>query len=367
MLLHEIAARMERQRTAVAQLATVVPSESDDGEMACLDRCLEELDVASRVLILDYYEGERRGRQTHRREMAERLGIGPNALRIRLHRIRRTLEGCLLRCLGDRETNGAPPSLQAGGRDDAYLLGGLPAEEAEALEELYFNDESVFEDVVLAEDDLIDEYLDGELPDDSRRVFEGRLQERPELMARLDARRRLTRALRRRVDSREIPRVGTRQIILGLAAAAAALFVSVRAFQDRPAAPHRVPVGPSVASGIAAPRASGETTAPSAPMVLLLGAGGVREKSSVPTVTIEPPASVLRLALPVRATSVRTLDVVIEDVDRGEVWKGPGRVTMDGSRAETDVPVSELAPGDYIVRFRGLPGGDEEAFFRVQR
>jgi DNA-directed RNA polymerase specialized sigma24 family protein len=119
MLLHEVAARVERQRTAVAQLATAAPSETDDGEMACLDRCLEELDAPSRALILEYYEGERRGRQTHRREMADRMGIGPNALRIRLHRIRRTLEGCLVRCLADRETNGAPPSLQTGGRDDA--------------------------------------------------------------------------------------------------------------------------------------------------------------------------------------------------------------------------------------------------------
>jgi hypothetical protein len=255
------------------------------------------------------------------------------------------------------------------GKWRAYLLGTLPAEEAEALEERYFTDESGFEEVVLAEDDLIDEYLDGELPEESRHVFEARLQERPELMARLDARRRLTRALRRRIDSREIPRVGGRQIFLGLAAAAAALFVSVRAFQERPAAPSRNVSGPSVATGIAAPRASGDAAAPAAPIVLLLGAGGVREKSTVPTVTLVPSASALRLVFPVPATPERALDVRIEDVDRGEVWKGAGRVTRDGSRAqaETDVPLSVLAPGDYIVRYRGLPGGDEEAFFRVRR
>jgi hypothetical protein len=255
------------------------------------------------------------------------------------------------------------------GKWRAYLLGGLPAEEAEALEERYFADESVFEDVVLAEDDLIDEYLDGELPEESRRVFEGRLQQRPELAARLDARRRLTRALRRRVDSREIPRVGTRQIVLGLAAVAAALYVSVRAFEERPAAPLRSPAGPGVATGIAAPRASGESAAASAPIVLLLGTGGVREKSTVPTVTLQIPASTLRLRLPARAISALALDVVIEDVDRGEAWKGSGTTTTEGGRtyAETDVPVSVLVPGDYIVRYRGLPGGDEEAFFRVRR
>jgi len=120
MLLHEIAAKLDRQRTALGHLAATVPTADDDeAEMACLDRCLDELDASSRALILEYYEGERRDRQAHRRAMAARLGIAPNALRIRLHRIRRTLETCLASCLGGRETNGPAASLLTGGRDDA--------------------------------------------------------------------------------------------------------------------------------------------------------------------------------------------------------------------------------------------------------
>jgi DNA-directed RNA polymerase specialized sigma24 family protein len=117
LLLHEVAARLERQRTALGELAKVPEAESRDAEMTCLERCLGEIDAEARSLILEYYEGERRDRQAHRREMAERLGIAPNALRIRLHRIRRSLEGCLMGCLGRGETNPRSPSLLTGGGD----------------------------------------------------------------------------------------------------------------------------------------------------------------------------------------------------------------------------------------------------------
>ncbi len=118
LLLHEVGARGDRQRAALSELSTR-PSAvvEDDAEMACLERCLQRLDGDSRALILEYYEGERRGRQEHRRVMAERLGIGPNALRIRLHRVRRLLEACLVGCLGEAETNGPMRSLPSGGRD----------------------------------------------------------------------------------------------------------------------------------------------------------------------------------------------------------------------------------------------------------
>jgi len=115
LLLREVATRAERQRGALAELAASGrPAAADDAEMRCLEHCLGQLDAVSRAQIVEYYERERRDRQKHRREMAERLGIAPNALRIRLHRVRRTLEECLLGCLRHsgsiRETNvPAPP------------------------------------------------------------------------------------------------------------------------------------------------------------------------------------------------------------------------------------------------------------------
>jgi RNA polymerase sigma factor (sigma-70 family) len=54
--------------------------------------CLAQLPAESRALILDYYEGEKSERICRRKQMAERLGIPQNSLRIRVHRIRERLQ-----------------------------------------------------------------------------------------------------------------------------------------------------------------------------------------------------------------------------------------------------------------------------------
>ena len=70
-----------------------------DMRQVCFDRCLEELGGESRNLILGYYEGEGRVKIDHRQELADNLKIPLNALRIRVHRIKRTLEDCITKCL----------------------------------------------------------------------------------------------------------------------------------------------------------------------------------------------------------------------------------------------------------------------------
>ena len=74
-----------------------------DQRLRCFDRCLEALAPESRMLILEYYEGEGRTKIEHRQELAERLHIPLNALRIRVHRIRGNLEQCIQRCLGNMQ------------------------------------------------------------------------------------------------------------------------------------------------------------------------------------------------------------------------------------------------------------------------
>lgn len=58
-----------------------------------LERCLERLPRATRDLVLRYYAAAER--ISGRRALADELGIGLNALRIRMHRLRVTLETCL--------------------------------------------------------------------------------------------------------------------------------------------------------------------------------------------------------------------------------------------------------------------------------
>ena len=72
---------------------------SADTRLRCFDDCLESLPPESRQLIIDYYQEERRAKIELRQELANRLHIPLNALRIRAHRIRTSLEQCITTCM----------------------------------------------------------------------------------------------------------------------------------------------------------------------------------------------------------------------------------------------------------------------------
>jgi DNA-directed RNA polymerase specialized sigma24 family protein len=87
--------------TAGALAAPVAPvDEDDEGLWACFDRCLGALDAGQRELVLEYYEWGRRQRIGRRQELCRRLGLTVNAMRIRAHRIRASLERCVRDCMG---------------------------------------------------------------------------------------------------------------------------------------------------------------------------------------------------------------------------------------------------------------------------
>ena len=69
-------------------------------EFECLDKCLAQLPPADRELILLYYQQDQ-PKIDYRRELARRYGVAPNALRVRVHRIRAVLHACIKKCLQD--------------------------------------------------------------------------------------------------------------------------------------------------------------------------------------------------------------------------------------------------------------------------
>jgi hypothetical protein len=66
-----------------------------------------------------------------------------------------------------------------------YLLGGLSEQERTRLEEAFFADDSKFEAVELAEDELIDAYVRGEFSTEEQEQFEIRLRISPRLIERV--------------------------------------------------------------------------------------------------------------------------------------------------------------------------------------
>jgi RNA polymerase sigma factor (sigma-70 family) len=67
--------------------------EEQDPRLELIRQCLERLPEDQRTLVLQYHQGEH-NIQT-RKDLAERLGLPLNALRIRVHRIRKKIEECV--------------------------------------------------------------------------------------------------------------------------------------------------------------------------------------------------------------------------------------------------------------------------------
>jgi DNA-directed RNA polymerase specialized sigma24 family protein len=99
---------MERRREGVRHepleaevAAPPVPADLDRTEARheCFDECLHGLPPEDRELILAYYREDRHAKIDARRDLAGRLGIPLNALRIRAYRIRERMEREIVRCI----------------------------------------------------------------------------------------------------------------------------------------------------------------------------------------------------------------------------------------------------------------------------
>ncbi|MGA9673284.1 MAG: hypothetical protein WBQ94_29100 [Terracidiphilus sp.] len=73
--------------------------ESDNLRQACLERCLNALPPAKRTLVIRYYRSDKREKIDGRQLLAEELGIGLNALRIQVFRLRNALRRCVENCV----------------------------------------------------------------------------------------------------------------------------------------------------------------------------------------------------------------------------------------------------------------------------
>lgn len=76
-----------------------VSADEIEREHVCLEQCLGHLPEQERQLVLQYYSQEQRVKIDQRKELSHRLSIAPNALRIRIHRIKSTLKQCIENCL----------------------------------------------------------------------------------------------------------------------------------------------------------------------------------------------------------------------------------------------------------------------------
>jgi DNA-directed RNA polymerase specialized sigma24 family protein len=89
--------RKERAPT-VAPAPPSIPSEEEERDYACLEKCLNELSQFDRDLVIAYYQEEKNVKIDHRKKLAEQMGWAMNALRLRAFRVRASLFKCVELC-----------------------------------------------------------------------------------------------------------------------------------------------------------------------------------------------------------------------------------------------------------------------------
>ncbi|MGB9181579.1 MAG: sigma-70 family RNA polymerase sigma factor [Pyrinomonadaceae bacterium] len=104
LLFMETLKEQEKARLAVDHLPTSeqvsIEDEVKEVRIKCFERCLSEMPDETRRMIVEYYQDDRGAKIERRKEIAERMRIPLNALRIRAHRIRAKLEACVSNCMG---------------------------------------------------------------------------------------------------------------------------------------------------------------------------------------------------------------------------------------------------------------------------
>jgi len=95
---HELMAKRKR-----AGWLAPANAEDDDLEnmLKQLDDALSAIPKSDRELILTYYTDSGRNKINHRRALAKQFGIGLNALRLRVFRIRREIKNYIVGCSPD--------------------------------------------------------------------------------------------------------------------------------------------------------------------------------------------------------------------------------------------------------------------------
>lgn len=73
----------------------VLELDERERRLDCLEQCLQAMEAPARELLTNYYQGERDVKISKRKALAVRLGVPPNALRIRACRLRAKLEECV--------------------------------------------------------------------------------------------------------------------------------------------------------------------------------------------------------------------------------------------------------------------------------
>ena len=223
-----------------------------------------------------------------------------------------------------------------------YLLGQAGPTESSSFEERLITEKDFYDELTIAEDELIDQYLDGDLTSSEREQFESHFLSSPDRRQKVRFGSALLQTAARNFSPRVPVHLLQRRAILPYVTLVLLLIVGVGFW-----AIWRSQSNVRVAGKIAT-------------ITLLPGA----TRADQPVNKISNSADIgtiqLRLAL---ANAQETYRVRVVNGDETEVWNGDGRLQTDGNNSfiVADVPAQLLPTGDYrVLLSRKLPDGSFE-------
>jgi hypothetical protein len=245
---------------------------------------------------------------------------------------------------------------QKAGQARAYLLGRLPAEARDQMDDEYFTDRETFEEMLAAENDLVDEYVRGQLSGSDRKAFEREYLNTPEGRQKVA----LARTLVQYVDA-SAPLAVRRQpfwmrpvwvvcFTCVLLTVAAGIWWNA----GRP--------GPRQDAAVQPPAVSSGATA-----VLVLTPGLLRDETGSRTLVIPAGASQVELRAHLELQGYSTFDAVVKTPEGIAIWSGQGLRVGPGQVLSIGIPGSRLAAGDYVLSVSSGAVDAGEFFFRVSR
>ena len=90
--------RRSQRHTSLSESSTTPREAETEITYTCIEQCMAKLNPEWRDLIVRYYEAKGSKKIQNRTAIAQELGLTVNALRIRSHHIRATLEKCITEC-----------------------------------------------------------------------------------------------------------------------------------------------------------------------------------------------------------------------------------------------------------------------------
>ncbi len=278
--------------------------------------------------------------------------------------------------------NKRPP---APGKDvlERYLLGEVSDNERAEVEQGYFADDELFEQLVEAENDLVDSYIQDTLTPTERKRFEERFLTSDSAVERVEFARALQRKSAARWGRRPaiLPaRTGLRRFAIAASiavvvfSAAWLIFSSQqrresltesrpqasRQQQPGPATPLQAQTQPPPLQPESQQQTPAATARQTALVTVLLTPGGTREGKAAPPLVLRPAPQWVRVELVLEDDHYDSYTAELQDVEGRALWKEESlraKTTQSGSTVDLNVPAKLLPPGDYVVILQGIRRG----------